>query len=581
MSKKSNNHKTYHFTSDGFGGIDLKNPKQNAEDVYNFRIMPDGSIMKRQGFNRLARLPAAPSYFGVLNKNSSEVGVAVIGNKIFEVDLQSGDTTQYQGTLDGTPTKCGTVVYNENMLIFDGTRPKAVINGQVKDLNGYAPLYGKAWHPNDRGPINEEMNMASDHYRVSYSLSLDTEKIRLPNSAVSIDYVEVDGEPLYVYSFDKNTKYVHSDYFSSDGGSATFWVTFNNENVTALHGCTCATSVSVGSSPVLFCYGRQGMDGRFCMRSSPVLEEEKQNIGYVYSDELDIYIPYGSSFTVGGGENTIRAVIPFDERVIVFTDHDAWFVPITSDSITPKMLNKSVGCSSPYSVAYCGDSPVTVCHDRLFFWTPTLDPYNPLSAVSVSGSVELPKSSDDKFVKVFVDHYSSEIWVFKENSDIDSIMIYDYESKKWFSFGDFYPIFVFNYGGQVGFVEGNGIFLFNDDAVYDENIDGLHKNISAVYTSAWTKIDDTGKIKHADRLITEADLGNLGMIAMTLLYNYGTVDNFIYPMTESSVSPQIIVKRRPHSRFREVRFTVTASGPNRERIYDVALEMTVDEKNQY
>ncbi len=582
MPKKSKNHYTHHFTPNGFGGIDLKNPKQNASEVYNFRIMPDGSIMKRQGFKRLATLSEAPTYFGIFNINSSEVGLAVIGKKIFEVDLESGECSQYMGTLDAKATNCDIVFYNENILIFDGTHAKLVKDGEVQDFNGYVPLYGKAWHPTGGGPVHEQLNIVSERYRVNYSLSSDTDKIRLPNNADYIDYVEVNGEALYSddYSFDRSTKFVHSEKFSSDGGSVTFWISFENEEISTLHSCTKALAVSSGSSPVIFCYGRSGRDGIFCLRSVPVSEEERRNMHYVYSDEFDLYIPYGGSFTVGSGENTIRAVIPYDERVIVFTDHDAWFVPIISNSVMPETLNKSIGCSSPYGVAYCGESPVTVCHNRLFIWTPTLDPYNPLNAVSVSNSVELQEAEADKFIKVFVNRYGSELWIFNESSETDNILIYDYEAEKWFSFGDFYPSFIFNYGGQVGFVEGSGIFLFDDDAVYDERIDGIPQYISAVYTSAWAKIDDTGKIKHADRLITEAYSGRGGRISITLVYNYGSTDDALYTVTEASLSPQIFVKRLPHSRFREVRFTITADGASSERIYDVALELTVDDGNQ-
>ncbi len=583
MSKKSKNHQTHHFTPNGFGGIDLKSPTQNASEVYNFRIMPDGSIMKRQGFKRLATLSDSPSYFGIFNINSSEVGIAVIGDKIFEVDLESGESIQYRRTLDAEATVCNIVFYNENMLIFDGTRVKLVKDRVIVDLKGYAPLYGKAWHPHEGGSVNEQLNLASDRYRVNYALSLGTDKIRLPSNVSNIDHVELNGEPLYSesYSFNTSTGYVSSNYFSSDGGSVTFWVTFDNTYASALNSCTQALSVSSGNSPVLFCYGRNDSNSIYCLRSVPVSKEERQNLCRVYSDEFELYIPYDSSFTVGSGANTIRAVIPYDERVIVFTDHDAWFVPIISDSVMPQPLNKSIGCSSPYGVAYCGDSPVTLCHDRLFVWTPTLDPYNPLNAVSVSNSVKLPTHRSDKVTKVFVNRYDNELWIFNESSETDNILIYDYESEKWFSFGDFYPSFIFNYNGQVGFVESNGIFLFDDNAVCDERVEGRVQYIAAVYTSAWTKIDDTGKIKHADRLITEAYSGSNGRIAITLLYNYGTRDQAAYSAIGASLSPQIFVKRLSHSRFRELRFSIIADGADRERIHDIALELTVDDGNQY
>ncbi len=581
MSTKSKNHLTYHFAPNGFGGIDLKSPKENASEVYNFRVMPDGSIMKRQGFRTAWTLPGAPSYFGIFNINSSEVGIAVIGDKMFEVDLANGKCTQYEGSLDQSAALCSVVSYNENMLIFDGLKVKLVRNKEIVDLNGYAPLYGKSWHPIELGSINEPLNMASDRYRINYSLSSTTVQIRLPSNVVRIDYVELNGRGLYStdYTFNPTTGFVSSEHFSSNEGSVTFWVTFNNTYASLFNGCTRALSVSSGNSPIVFCYGKNGSDGIYCLRSVPF--SKGVGTSRVYPDEFELYIPIDCSFSVGSGANTVRAVIPYDERVIVFTDHDAWFVPIVSDSVMPSPLSKSIGCSSPYGAAYISDSPVTVCHNRLFIWTPTLDPYNPLNAVSVSSEVNLPEHKADRFVKVFVNRYDSELWIFNENSKTDNILIYNYESKKWFSFGDFYPSFVFNYNGQVGFIEGAGIYLFYDDALFDERQVGHSEDIRAIYTSGWTKIDDTGKVKYADRLIVEAFTGTCGGLSIKLFYNNERCDNVWCYTMRDSMFPHIFVKHLPHSRFREVRFQIIADGSDCERVHDIALELTVNDGNQY
>ena len=77
----------------GFGGIDAASPYGDgrmAYDMKNFKVLPDGSLVKRDGFAVLASLPEAVRGLYVLHEESGDFILAVAGSALYRISVADG-----------------------------------------------------------------------------------------------------------------------------------------------------------------------------------------------------------------------------------------------------------------------------------------------------------------------------------------------------------------------------------------------------------------------------------------------------------------------------------------------------------
>ena len=146
---------------DGFGGIGEKGLSTGkATDMRNFRLLPDGALEKRCGWEVRQRFASdvRAVWQGVIEESSCIF--VVVDDTVYRF---VGDNQYEVGVLTDSVGHVDFAFYLGRLYLFDENE----IYVYSETLNkfdvayGYAPLFGRNWHPTDQGAINEPLNLFS------------------------------------------------------------------------------------------------------------------------------------------------------------------------------------------------------------------------------------------------------------------------------------------------------------------------------------------------------------------------------------------------------------------------------------
>ena len=180
-----------------FGGIDRRaclGEANVAEDIKNFRILPDGSLEKRCGYSRVLSLP-------------DSIRAVWSGNVDVEVSLflLAGDTVYLADPNAGEPyavltvsTMAGSACFFQvegRLYLIDGQDVYSVSRGGGALVEGYVPLYGRDWL-HTGGLVYEPVNQLSEYIRITYLLSESSaSSVTTGIAAQSVISLTIDGVP--------------------------------------------------------------------------------------------------------------------------------------------------------------------------------------------------------------------------------------------------------------------------------------------------------------------------------------------------------------------------------------------------
>ncbi len=559
-----------------FHGVDVRLPVgSNAAESVNYRIMPDGSLKKRNGFKKLLTLPDTPSCIASINRDGERKLLTVAGDRIYSLDIASKSYTALPGKLTASSGESALVSLREKLFVFDGYTLGEVSDTGIAPPTGYAPLYGKGWHPTKGGDIYEPLNILSRNFRISFIGTSGDATLYLPKTVESVTRVEING--IHFTSsgliFNATNCTLSSNNLARDGIEIVVWCTSKEDNadLPKLNSCRQACSVGSGSDAVIFC-GRSSGAEHLLFRSVPVSHEALDSSRRGFPESSDVYFPSG--FSVGSNDLPIRAVLPLDDRVIVYNDDEAWLVPSIDRGSEPTLLCAGVGCTSDGAAVICGELPVSLCGNSVYRWEPDLEAYNELIAVCISSPIA-PLIDDELAVrgKLITDRETRELWLYDPASPTRPVLLYDRDHKQWYRFDGFSPKLAFYHGGRIGFTSGADVFLFSPDAVSD-CLDGVNDTpITAEFVGGWLDLDDFADQKSAARVAVKYE----GQLTLTLEYDNGASEVLSLGGTSPNSAPSVDHIRLRRERFRQVRFSFESTGLASGRVYGISLYADTDE----
>ena len=102
-----------------FPSIDMRCPLgvKYARELVNYRLMPDASIKKRGGYVRRLQLPDKPSCISSLVRNGEKQLMAIAGNRVYSLDLDSKSYKALSGTLPSTPTRSSIFNFRDRVFL--------------------------------------------------------------------------------------------------------------------------------------------------------------------------------------------------------------------------------------------------------------------------------------------------------------------------------------------------------------------------------------------------------------------------------------------------------------------------------
>ncbi len=564
ITEKSNS-----ITLEGFSGIDRLRSHTNpsaASDIVNFRICSDGSLEKREGCRLLCSLgekirAVFGGYIG-----GSYVCYALAGSDVCKIDIESGDADVI-GSVSTSDTEADFFSYRGTLYLIDGNGLYKITDSGITQPFGYVPLVGKDWSDSVRGEPYEPRNLLNGKGRISYIASEKPSSVLYLDEAVSsVDAVYINGELASSerYSVSGIAPMINVSGLSA-GDKIFVYFTYASTPYTAeavMKNTHAAVFGGINNSrPFLF-----GGDNPSVIYSSAYVSDaslEASRLGYPASDAL--YFPNGYEFTVGDGSYPVKAVSRQYDRLLIFTEGNAWQADSSAcgtEEFPIMKINSSVGVASTHGAALLGSSPYTVGKDGIYRWTTDTDELNDCNAYRISAPIdELISENFLKNACIFADGRRKELLISSPGAS-DRVWVYSEEADAWSSFDGIGALDFLEINGSVGFIKENAVYVF-DGSMYTDG----GKEITAVFTSG---ICDFGikTLKHISEIGISFDDGTVSADIFTDGNTFSSASR-TFTSQKHAYSPKRVSARR----FDYLTAKLTAGGPSRPRVHSLYIRI--------
>jgi hypothetical protein len=543
---------------EGFSGIDTRffhSKAPRTSDICNFRICDNGSLKKRCGFRHSVKLneEIRAVWTGMLN--GEEKCLLLHGNKVSLYDKESNSVSTL-GIVETSSGRACFFYYRDRLYIADGNKIYELVtkNLRLSTSIGYIPLIGKDWPTGKRGEIYEKRNLLCNFARISYKIeSYPTIYLHTGWSAKNIDAVYLNGDllPSSDYVYNATFKSVELEGLS-ENDEVLIYVTYeapeDEEISQGFFSCVAATNFGDLDGDRIFMWGGSKKNTLYC--SEFVSRESMEGSQKASIKSSSLYFPSGYEFAAGDGRHDVRAAIRHYDRLLVFTDGDAWNADPKAnglENIPLLSINQGAGCSSMCAVETADNSPVSIGKHTIFSWNTDTDEYNECNAASISTPVD-PLLSEYfyKNATVFNAKKYGELWFHAFGEE--NTWIYNIKSKKWYRFTGFDAKGFFRSQGEIFFFDSYNIYRFDDSLNYDILNDSSTVNINAIFSSDILEFSTSDK-KRLDHLLMRADT-NGGILDVQ--FSFDCIHDIYYNFKESlsDRSHSVFTKRLHSGRFK-------------------------------
>lgn len=566
----------------GFSGLDTTSPigSERLAVLNNFRILPDGSAMKRDGFRHVCTFAEEIRGEIAYADGEEEIILAAVGNKLVRISVSDG-TAQFIELFSSTEGAIKFFEFRGELYIMEGEAIYRYLGGcNAERCIPYIPLYGKHWRVGyGMGHINQPLNMLTPKIKISYySESISLTLLTVGKKIKEIDAVWFDGELVSPtkYSMHADGDKIKFDNFYLNG-ELDLYVTLDSEEYRNFDFETCE-KISVFDAfedSRLFAYG--GENGGRTYASLPVDEKELMDENKIFGSIAPVYFP-GIEPIRFSGVGKITDMCRIYDRMLIFSEHRAWMTAsLRTDegrmAITPLVDTavETVGCSSEgASVLLGGDNPVTVSHGGIIKWSIDSEFEEEMKLTSLSKKADGVFEDDfEKNAVVCYNRGENELWFAHAGSENGLVVVYNCESGAWYTFDGIPAERFFQIGEKVAFRSGNSFYVFDTGEGYD-CFEWGERDIEAVIESAGFDFSCPAEKKHVGRTLVlcdtvggqiELELSDGNLLASAVLGHehaskfQNGVDFFDLDMRTG--------------RSERMRFKLKASGRNRQRIYRV------------
>ena len=546
-----------------FGGIGKHTPLDplGAEDMCNFRILPNGTLKVRPGYVCKKQFAQGRKIRGVWEGvlGGISIHLAVVDNKVYRwVGSQMNEIDA--GTITDNQENVHFCVYENTLYLLDGEKIWTYVPSSTKfvELEPYVPLYGYQWHPQAYGEVNEDINLLTTRMRVHYYNSGDYNVFILPYYASSVDIVHVNGKKTTEYSFSAHSNKVT---FTSSTPPITveigFTVTLNEEIRAEILAAQMAYIYSRNGQNQLMLWGNSGNLYRAQNVTNPMLSSCR----VFYPKASPLYFRSNDVFFLGDHTHPITSISPLHDSLLAFTSDRIWSISFDEEGMHTTLATHDMGCASPHGAIPYKNGILAAMNGGIYKITASSSQTDELSIERVSGRV------DDKFPADFtqkahlIHHYADgEIWMRDPTDSTGTVWIWNTENGEWYRYGDINAGFFFKGLGGFGFATENEICLFDRSVSTDNG-----SAIDAYYQSSYLDMGASDSVKRSMRALLYA-APNKSKSQMLFETEQGKLSYSISTPSYAK-SPQLWDMRMRTHRYRFLRFTLSTAASNPAEFY--------------
>ena len=563
----------------GFEGICATAPHKHvpsADDIVNFRVLGDGSLLKRCGFSHIANCDGKIRTVWSGNLEGEQVTLIVYGIYVVKVNI-ADKTLVPLGRLGIPGGNIKFIYFKSQLYIMDEWSFYKVTKEGVEYLSAYAPLYGKLWGVAQKGKVYEPLNLATRHIRMSYRVDQELIYLCVDHLISSIDAVYIDGQKVTDsgrYYFNRSLMCVCVMGLEL-GQIVDLYLTVDESELDILRLRSCKQSAILGGYTDTKLFFWDGLyDG--CIYSSREVDAVALiSSSYVYGEALPLYFPADSIISTEGEKRKITALCRHYDRLLLFTDENTWMIDDTLESTNilsgAIMINSSHGCTSAGAAITCGNDPICVGDGAILKWTAETDDLNECNVYSISSQIEpFLKPSFFKNAKILLNKKHSEL-LFYEPSDEDGLVwIYNYKTENWYKFDGIGANEFFLCEDMLGFIKGTSIYLFDETLNHDIDSEGNEREIIATFESHPIDLDVYANKKRLAGMSMSASFKG-GSICAEYLSDSNSQRIASVTIKDESTYPTNYIKRLNSQRFSYLTLRLTAKGDASSRIYSTNI----------
>ncbi len=545
---------------EGFGGIDLGRAQVSSDrcrELSNLDISADGSLTTRPGYIKKLTLP------GILRAvfTTGKSFYTLAGNTLSLTDSDTGSTSAL-GQVGTSSGDADIFCFGGEIYVHDSQKLYRYGAGVLAEAEGYAPLYGRDWHPTRRGYVNEELNIVSNRMRVSFVTVSNLQTYDVARKIESVDRITLNGierdpEDLGM-TFAGSVITLANVYNLSSGLPIEFWVTLaESERKRSIIAIPSKGFVFSNSGGERLCICSPGISS-LLICSRPVSAIDLYESRRSDPDSISLYLPISSVTVAGNGAYPITAISSHFERALLFTDANTWCVDYEGEEssisrIRPSIfiLNSAIGGEKICGDPHYENDPITYYRGRLFRWHSQSGVRDECSAELISDEVAELIPEDSEHVSMLSLPHKGLIFLADADDPEGGMLVYSTLRRAWSAYKDIYAEKLFIYGSSPAFSRGNGVYVLTEDAEKDSE----GGESFAVKSKLVTHFTDFGCPERRKRSVHAIlDLGKCASATVTLTTEEGESKSF------DIVGGGVVTERLSMPRFRSLSLTLEAVG---------------------
>ncbi len=553
-----------------FGGVQEGFLKKGdaASEIRNFRILPDGSLEKRNGWAslKLFSSPIRGFWQGCINNESYVFLVAQ--NTVYRI-LENNDTLVV-GSLSTSLGKVHFRRYRNRLYLFDGSSIRIFKPSQntFAVARGYVPLFGENWHPTNMGFTNEPANLLNRNLRIHYLNSTGTRTFKLPFYSESIDSIRVNNRVTTDYSFTTGSdQFTLSSANPGDIVEIAITVCYSDAMEQQLHGATESFLHRDGTHEKLLLYGAPEGYRVFC---SSEITDLMLNFCSVYYDDCDpLYFKYNQILLIGDADHPVTAMTSNFDRILAFHTDGTHSIQIENDTIYSYPVLSNIGCSTKGAAIQIGNDSIVANERGICRLHATSSDPDSFSITNLSEALGKKRSQEiSQNVILFWDNASQELWVRNINERTEGLVwVFNAVLNEWYCFDDIFATFFAVYNGQILFDRGAMLCVFDETTHADNGTP-----FTAYYQSGYLNFESVHSPKRSLRATVTAQTNRTGM-ALTLETERNS--HIFHLEGGSHLAPEFFDVRLSPGRFRFLRYRISTTGSNAFHVYEADFFTTL------
>ena len=544
-----------------FGGMGKYAPLSSvgAEDMCNFRLLPNGTLKVRSGYARKKHFASQGKVRGIWEGtlSGSSYLFAVVGNTVYRLVDDAMTETSVGTIADGTEN-VQFFVYEDVLYLLDGENiwNYRSSSNKFEVIEPYVPLYGYLWDPSSYGEVNEEINLLTPKIRVLYHNPNGETEFKLPYYATRIDVAFLNGKKTTNFNFSPGTDKI---VFPTAPLSVevSFIASLNEEARTAIRASQIAYIYSRGGANQLFLGGKDARLFYTKSVSGPMLSSCQA----LYPTAVPLYFVMEDIFFLGDNAHPITAICPLYETLLAFTSDRIWSIAFEKEGIQATLAMYGIGCASRRGAIPYETGVLAALGDGIYHITAS--PTRPEEIVTE----RISKGIDEKFSAKFGERVhlvrnttDGEIWMRDPTNTAGEIWIWNFEQDEWYRFSGITASFFFQNNTGIGFASGSDICVFERSKTTDSG-----SPIDAYYKSAYLDFGVPDSVRRSLRAFLYASPSKSDCEVLFETEQKEQSYQLSTPMFAST--PQLHDMRISTHRYRFLRFTLSTSASHQTEFY--------------